>query len=162
MSRHGRTVPTSFYYRFTKDVAEFAAKYARSRVVSVLEGGYSARALCSGAFAHLIGLAQLPAESVSEEWWSLDNLIKVSSLRKSLHPSHGSSQICCRCFCYSSLLTNAIYSSWKRQLNNQDVGRPRPLRRTTSRGSIARWRCSPSWTSRQPSPRPKGGHRLRR
>jgi histone deacetylase HOS3 len=78
MSRHGRRVPTSFYHKFTKDVTEFAAKYARSRVVSVLEGGYSARALTSGAFAHLIGLAGIPSEKVTEEWWSVENLIKVS------------------------------------------------------------------------------------
>lgn len=78
MSRHGRKVPTSFYYRFTKDINDFAAKYAKSRVVSVLEGGYSSRALSSGAFAHLIGLTNVPNDKVSEEWWSLDNLIKVS------------------------------------------------------------------------------------
>lgn len=79
MSRHGRTVPTSFYYKFTEEVGKFAAKYAKNRVVSVLEGGYSSRALSSGAFAHLVGLADVPASSVVEEWWSLDNLVKVTA-----------------------------------------------------------------------------------
>jgi len=82
MSRHGRKVPTSFYHRFTKDVAEFAARHAKSRVVSVLEGGYSARALSSGAFAHLIGLAGIPTDKVSEEWWSLENLVKLEKATK--------------------------------------------------------------------------------
>ena len=49
--------------------------------MSVLEGGYSDRALTSGAMAHLCGLVddgsgQL-AGSVKEEWWNVDNLIKV-------------------------------------------------------------------------------------
>jgi len=47
--------------------------------VSVLEGGYSDRALTSGAMAHLSGLvdvAQLGGK-VSEEWWNVENLVKV-------------------------------------------------------------------------------------
>jgi len=82
MSRHGRKVPTSFYHRFTHDIAEFAAKHARSRVVSVLEGGYSSRALSSGAFAHVIGLSAIPPEKVQEEWWSLENLVKLEKATK--------------------------------------------------------------------------------
>jgi len=79
MSRHGRKVPTSFYHRFTQDVGEFAAKYAKNRVVSVLEGGYSQRALASGAFAHIVGLVNLPATQVNEQWWNIDNLIKLET-----------------------------------------------------------------------------------
>ena len=56
MSRHGRHVPASFYYRFAKDVRALADKYARGRVVSVLEGGYSDRALIAGGLAWLTGL----------------------------------------------------------------------------------------------------------
>jgi len=56
MSRHGRHVPASFYYRFAKDVRALADKHARGRVVSVLEGGYSDRALIAGGLAWLTGL----------------------------------------------------------------------------------------------------------
>lgn len=84
MSRHNRKVPTSFYYRFARDVCAFSDRYAQGRVVSVLEGGYSDRALISGSMAHLSGLmgdAQ-PCEGV-EEWWNVDNLVKVG-LRPSI------------------------------------------------------------------------------
>jgi len=57
MSRHGRHVPASFYYRFAKDVRALADRHARGRVVSVLEGGYSDRALIAGGMAWLTGLA---------------------------------------------------------------------------------------------------------
>jgi hypothetical protein len=56
MSRHGRHVPASFYYRFAKDVRALADKYAGGRVVSVLEGGYSDRALIAGGLAWITGL----------------------------------------------------------------------------------------------------------
>ncbi|KAI0300365.1 histone deacetylase domain-containing protein [Russula brevipes] len=64
MSRHNRKVPTSFFYRFTQDVCKFANKWAQGRIVSVLEGGYSDKALLSGAMAHLAGLT----------WWSPENV----------------------------------------------------------------------------------------
>ena len=79
MSRHNRKVPASFYYRFARDACAFSDRYARGRLVSVLEGGYSDRALTSGAMAHLSGLvdvAQLGGK-VSEEWWNVENLVKV-------------------------------------------------------------------------------------
>ena len=57
MSRHGRHVPASFYYRFAMDVRALADRHARGRVVSVLEGGYSDRALIAGGLAWLTGLA---------------------------------------------------------------------------------------------------------
>jgi hypothetical protein len=56
MSRHGRHVPASFYYRFARDVRVLADMQARGRVVSVLEGGYSDRALIVGGLAWLTGL----------------------------------------------------------------------------------------------------------
>ena len=47
--------------------------------MSVLEGGYSDRALISGAMAHLSGLVDVPLQcKVDEEWWNVENLIKVS------------------------------------------------------------------------------------
>lgn len=81
MSRHNRKVPTSFYYRFARDACALSDKYAGGRIISVLEGGYSDRALTSGAMAHFVGLTDLP-ESVNadESWWSVENLVEVSLL----------------------------------------------------------------------------------
>ena len=79
MSRHHRHVPTSFYRRFAKDTRKFADRYARGRLISVLEGGYSDRALTSGAMAHLAGLAETDGTTVDESWWSLNNIIEVRS-----------------------------------------------------------------------------------
>lgn len=80
MSRHNRKVPTSFYYRFARDACVVSDEYAKGRTVSVLEGGYSDRALTSGAMAHLSGLVDVPSSlKVDEEWWSIENLIKVGT-----------------------------------------------------------------------------------
>lgn len=76
MSRHHRHVPTSFYRQFALDTRRFAERFARGRLISVLEGGYSDRALTSGAMAHLVGLVD-NANVDCETWWSLDNLIEV-------------------------------------------------------------------------------------
>ncbi|TFK52172.1 Arginase/deacetylase [Heliocybe sulcata] len=80
MSRHQRKVPVSFYHQFARDACAFADKYAKGRLVSVLEGGYSDRALTSGAMAHVCGLAGV--DGIKEEWWSLDNLMKVEKATK--------------------------------------------------------------------------------
>lgn len=77
MSRHGRKVPASFYHRFTEDACAFADRFAQGRLVSVLEGGYSDRALTSGAMAHLCGLAHMGDNKVDGKWWSVENLEKV-------------------------------------------------------------------------------------
>jgi histone deacetylase HOS3 len=81
MSRHNRKVPTSFYHRFARDACAISDKYARGRIVSVLEGGYSDRALISGAMAHISGFVddtQSAGGNVHEEWWNSENLEKVS------------------------------------------------------------------------------------
>lgn len=60
MQRHKVNVPTEFYARLAKDVVSLAAEDGTSvdgRVISVLEGGYSDRALYSGVLSHLSGLA---------------------------------------------------------------------------------------------------------
>ncbi|KAK0668698.1 hypothetical protein QBC41DRAFT_321302 [Cercophora samala] len=60
MQRHNVNVPTEFYARLTRDVVKIAAEEGTSvegRVVSVLEGGYSDRALSSGVLSHICGLA---------------------------------------------------------------------------------------------------------
>ncbi|KAF5317544.1 hypothetical protein D9619_013147 [Psilocybe cf. subviscida] len=83
MSRHNRKVPTSFYHRFARDTCAMSDKYAKSRLISVLEGGYSDRALISGAMAHLSGLVDLPlGAKVDEDWWSVENLKKLEAATK--------------------------------------------------------------------------------
>ncbi|KAF8962998.1 histone deacetylase complex protein [Flammula alnicola] len=83
MSRHNRKVPTSFYHRFARDACALSDEYAKGRLVSVLEGGYSDRALTSGAMAHLSGLVDVPRETrVNEEWWSVENLVKLEGATK--------------------------------------------------------------------------------
>ncbi|MCJ1465489.1 hypothetical protein MMC07_004107 [Pseudocyphellaria aurata] len=60
MQRHQVNVPTDFYARFTHDVVQLAEEEGLGvdgRVISVLEGGYSDRALMSGVLSHLSGLA---------------------------------------------------------------------------------------------------------
>lgn len=93
MSRHGRRVPVSFYHRFTRDTCSLADQYARSRLISVLEGGYSDKALISGAMAHVCGLMELEGgerDWVDEEWWNMENISKLEKFtktRKGLRPS---------------------------------------------------------------------------
>lgn len=88
MSRHARKVPTSFFHRFTQDACSFANKWAHSRLVSVLEGGYSDKALSSGTMAHILGLVDGghgDAVSKTEErqpWWSKDNVNLLEKLSK--------------------------------------------------------------------------------
>ncbi|KAI0900187.1 Arginase/deacetylase [Annulohypoxylon nitens] len=60
MQRHKVNVPTEFYARFTRDLVRLASEEGLDidgRIISVLEGGYSDRALYSGVFSHLSGLA---------------------------------------------------------------------------------------------------------
>ncbi|CCL99724.1 uncharacterized protein FIBRA_01746 [Fibroporia radiculosa] len=82
MSRHHRHVPTTFYYRFAQDTRKFADSFAHGRVISVLEGGYSDRALTSGAMAHLTGLACSNDAVVDESWWNLNNLVELEKAAK--------------------------------------------------------------------------------
>jgi histone deacetylase HOS3 len=61
MQRHKVNVPTEFYARFTRDMVHLAQEEGtgcNGRVISVLEGGYSDRALCSGVLSHLSGLSR--------------------------------------------------------------------------------------------------------
>ncbi|TFK27572.1 Arginase/deacetylase [Coprinopsis marcescibilis] len=83
MSRHNRKVPTGFYYQFARDACAFSDKYAKGRVVSVLEGGYSDRALTSASMAHLVGLTDLPAGAeIDKGWWGLENLVELEKATK--------------------------------------------------------------------------------
>lgn len=59
MQRHKVNVPTDFYAKFTADVVQMANEEGLGvdgRVISVLEGGYSDRALTSGILSHIAGL----------------------------------------------------------------------------------------------------------
>jgi histone deacetylase HOS3 len=70
MQRHKVNVPTEFYARLARDVVKLAAEDGigvDGRIVSVLEGGYSDRALCSGVFSHLSGLAGGDATFINTE-----------------------------------------------------------------------------------------------
>ena len=61
MQRHAVNVPTEFYARFSQDVVKLAQEEGTAvdgHVISVLEGGYSDRALTSGVVSHLSGLGQ--------------------------------------------------------------------------------------------------------
>lgn len=60
MQRHSVNVPTEFYAKITADLVALAQENgvgAGGRLISVLEGGYSDRALTSGVLSHLCGMA---------------------------------------------------------------------------------------------------------
>ncbi|KAL5594702.1 hypothetical protein BROUX41_001618 [Berkeleyomyces rouxiae] len=60
MQRHNVNVPTEFYARLAQDVVRLAAEEGNAvdgRVISVMEGGYSDRALSSGVLSHISGLS---------------------------------------------------------------------------------------------------------
>ncbi|KAK5190868.1 histone deacetylase [Exophiala xenobiotica] len=60
MQRHSVNVPTEFYARFTSDIVKLSYEEdlgVDGRVISVLEGGYSDRALTSGVLSHICGFA---------------------------------------------------------------------------------------------------------
>ncbi|TQS34635.1 hypothetical protein Golomagni_04974, partial [Golovinomyces magnicellulatus] len=60
MQRHKVNVPTEFYARLTRDVVRLASEEETAvdgRIISVLEGGYSDKALSTGVLSHLSGMA---------------------------------------------------------------------------------------------------------
>ncbi|KAF3930220.1 hypothetical protein ABW20_dc0103674 [Dactylellina cionopaga] len=67
MQRHKVNVLTEFYARFTSDAVELANTYAEGRVLSVLEGGYSDKAIWTGVFSHLCGLAAPQQQKIKKE-----------------------------------------------------------------------------------------------
>lgn len=87
MQRHKVNVPTDFYARFTADVVNMAEEEGLGvdgRVISVLEGGYSDRALTSGVLSHVCGLTHGQAQVVPVNGNATSNGVKVEI------PSHGS------------------------------------------------------------------------
>ncbi|RHZ60582.1 histone deacetylase hosB [Aspergillus thermomutatus] len=68
MQRHKANVPTEFYAKFTADVVRMAEEEGLGvdgRVISVLEGGYSNRALTSGVLSHLAALGDTTTMSAA-------------------------------------------------------------------------------------------------
>ncbi|GAB7345071.1 hypothetical protein MBLNU457_3478t1 [Dothideomycetes sp. NU457] len=82
MQRHAVNVPTEFYARFTNDVVKLAEEEGTAvegRVISVLEGGYSDRALASGVMSHISGLCQT-TKSRTKQTSTSDGSNDMSSL----------------------------------------------------------------------------------
>ncbi|UZJ56237.1 hypothetical protein CBS101457_005557 [Exobasidium rhododendri] len=79
MQRHGKSVPPRFYEDFTRDVVALSEEFCKGKCVSILEGGYSDRALTSGAIAHLVGLG---VPDMSEELYQPSNLYQLERLAK--------------------------------------------------------------------------------
>ncbi|OQE80590.1 hypothetical protein PENNAL_c0045G08012 [Penicillium nalgiovense] len=80
MQRHSVNVPTEFYAKLTADVIRMSQEEGlgvEGRVISVLEGGYSDRALSSGVLSHLSGLSE---NSYKSEWWSQNNLRELDAI----------------------------------------------------------------------------------
>lgn len=85
MQRHGYQLPTHFYQRFASDAIKLANQYASGKILSVLEGGYADRAITSGSFAYMTGLAGVTEESVdrrSWDWWSVPRLAMLEKSAK--------------------------------------------------------------------------------
>ncbi|KAI5777743.1 histone deacetylase domain-containing protein [Geopyxis carbonaria] len=104
MQRHAVCVPTDFFAKFTSDAVDLAEEYCEGRVISVLEGGYSDRAITSGVFAHMAGLSCAPPDRAEyvppsivggrvdnyfsgarevrwePEWWSVRRLEELEKL----------------------------------------------------------------------------------
>jgi acetoin utilization deacetylase AcuC-like enzyme len=85
MQRHGYNLPTHFYQRFASDAIALADRFASGKLLSVLEGGYADRAITSGSFAYMVGLAGVDEESTSRkssEWWSVPRLTMLEKCTK--------------------------------------------------------------------------------
>ncbi|GES66598.1 histone deacetylase HosB [Aspergillus terreus] len=88
MQRHKVNVPTDFYARFTADVVRMAEEDGLGvdgRVISVLEGGYSNRALTSGVLSHLSGLGDSSFASVKPDDQQVNRLAAEMTDRLGLY-----------------------------------------------------------------------------
>jgi len=103
MQRHKVNVPTDFYARFTRDINAIADEEGlgvEGRVISVLEGGYSDRALTSGVLSHICGLSDsvettVPLDTPNglglEMGRRLGKLSLVGKTSNEMRPSSGTS-----------------------------------------------------------------------
>ncbi|KAF2999851.1 hypothetical protein E8E13_007420 [Curvularia kusanoi] len=95
MQRHAVNVPTEFYARFTRDVVRLAEEQdtaCQGRVISVLEGGYSDRALASGVLSHISGLTDgqvfhdpLPIDGDGSQF-EMDQMLHSLSISDEVRP----------------------------------------------------------------------------
>lgn len=101
MQRHTVNVPTDFYAQFTSDIVKIAEEEGLGvdgRVISILEGGYSDRALTTGVTSHLCGLCggeditgrqsdttgdtadgQVSQNAYDHQWWSPSNINELEA-----------------------------------------------------------------------------------
>ncbi|KAI4289960.1 MAG: hypothetical protein L6R35_000763 [Caloplaca aegaea] len=99
MQRHQVNVPTDFYARFTRDVVAIADEEGLGvdgRVISVLEGGYSDRALMSGVLSHLSGLtaAEIPrSRPTTSNGLAQEMSQRLGKLEINGHARHGSGNL---------------------------------------------------------------------
>ncbi|PYH34955.1 histone deacetylase hosB [Aspergillus neoniger CBS 115656] len=90
MQRHQVNVPTEFYARFTADVVRMANEEGLGtdgRIISVLEGGYSNRALTSGVLSHLSGLGDAKGSTHDVDDRQIDRLASEMTDRLGLSDS---------------------------------------------------------------------------
>ncbi|GAA5951055.1 hypothetical protein JCM3765_004668 [Sporobolomyces pararoseus] len=66
MSRHSLNVPDKFFKKFAFEISKVAKKVSNGKVLFVLEGGYSDKALSSGSFSVLEGLLLAGSSSSSD------------------------------------------------------------------------------------------------
>jgi histone deacetylase HOS3 len=89
MQRHGKSVPPRFYEVFTRDTVALADKWTSGKCISVLEGGYSDRALTSGAIAHLAGLGGIAG--INEDLYQPSSLYQLEKIAKTAFTQQSSS-----------------------------------------------------------------------
>ncbi|MCO5599762.1 hypothetical protein L7F22_053869 [Adiantum nelumboides] len=82
MQRHGKNVPTEFYTLFTRDSIRLAENFCDGKLMSVLEGGYSDRALTTGVIAHLAGMTDQLEKGIEDELCSPTTLHQFDRLSK--------------------------------------------------------------------------------
>ncbi|KAJ5273571.1 hypothetical protein N7478_008696 [Penicillium angulare] len=86
MQRHRVNVPTEFYAKFTADVVRMSEEEGLGvdgRVISVLEGGYSDRALTSGVLSHIAGLGNASADTPPSRMPSLAATLTKETMKPS-------------------------------------------------------------------------------
>nr|POE87924.1 histone deacetylase hos3 [Quercus suber] len=101
MQRHKVNVPTEFYARFTRDIVHLSQDQntgCAGRVISVLEGGYSDRALCSGVMSHISGLCtsevtSSPAQKDPAREVALDQMMRGLNITSTVDPVSSSYDI---------------------------------------------------------------------
>ena len=83
MQRHGYCLPTEFFHRFTRDAIKLAEDHTNGKLLSVFEGGYSDRAITSGVFAHMTGMADGQYSSAEvNSWWTPSRLLQLEKTFK--------------------------------------------------------------------------------